>query len=285
MGQNMRWSLNELYLNFQSESFNEDMVKLDQTIVEVKEWSKYSLKSLENPVDKIELFLQKQIQLSNLFSKLMSFAALTASVEAKNQEALITMDNLYEKQNQLTESFVTFEKWLASLENLDEIIQASELLKEHNFFLKKIIERSKYLLSEEQEVIIAKMSNTGSKAWEKLQNMLTSTLLVDVNINGEVEKLPLPVVRNMAYDSDASVRKKAYHAELDAYQKIEESSAACLNGIKGEVLTVSSLRGYASPLEQTVFESRIDHETLDVMLEAMKESLPDFQGYYRKKAK
>ena len=24
---------------FQSESFNEDMVKLDQTIVEVKEWS------------------------------------------------------------------------------------------------------------------------------------------------------------------------------------------------------------------------------------------------------
>src|SRR5690554_58821 len=116
MGQNMRWSLNELYLNFQSESFNEDMVKLDQTIVEVKEWSKYSLKSLENPVDKIELFLQKQIQLSNLFSKLMSFAALTASVEAKNQEALITMDNLYEKQNQLTESFVTFEKWLASLE-------------------------------------------------------------------------------------------------------------------------------------------------------------------------
>ena len=36
-------------------------------------------------------------------------------------------------------------------------------------------------------------------------------------------------------------------------------------------------------MEETIIKSRIDQETLDVMLDAIKESLPDFQRYYRKK--
>ncbi|MGI6527374.1 MAG: M3 family oligoendopeptidase [Caldicoprobacterales bacterium] len=284
MNQNMRWSLEELYPSFQSENFQEDLSTLDQIIEEVKQWAKFSLKSFENPVEKIELYINKEIQLSLLFSKLMSYAALVSSVEARNQDALNTIEKLQVKYNELTEPWVLFEKWLASLENLDQVIQSSDLLREHTYFLKQIIERSKYLLSEEQEIIIAKMSHTGSKAWTKLHNLLTSTLLVDLEIDGKAEGLPLPVVRNMAYDANAAIRKKAYEAELNAYRKIEESSAACLNGIKGEVLTVSKLRGYASPLEETIINSKIDRDTLDAMLDAMRESLPVFRRYYRKKA-
>ena len=70
MSLNMRWSLHELYPSFQSKSFHDDMEKLDQTIKEIREWTKFSLKSLENPIEKVELFIQKEIQLSSLFSKL-----------------------------------------------------------------------------------------------------------------------------------------------------------------------------------------------------------------------
>ncbi|HHY82764.1 MAG TPA: M3 family oligoendopeptidase [Clostridiales bacterium] len=280
----MRWSLDELYTSFQSESFNNDIEKLDQLIKEVKAWAKTNLKNHEDAKSKAEYYISKEIQLSQLFSKLMAYSSLTVSVEAKNQDALKAMDKLHVKHNELVESSVAFEKWLSSVENLDKLIECSDILKEHEFYLRQIVERSKYLLSEELEVLIAKMSNTGSKAWEKLQNVLTSTLLVDMEIDGEQKQLPLPVVRNMAYDSNADTRRKAYEAELKAYKKIEESSAACLNGIKGEVLTVSELRGYNSPLEETIIKSRIDQLTLDTMLEAMKESLPDFHRYYRKKA-
>ena len=94
----------------------------------------------------------------------------------------------------------------------------------------------------------------------------------------------MPVVRNIAHSKDAALRKKAYEAELEAYRKIEESSAAALNGIKGEVLTTSELRGYASPLEETLINSRMDEETLNAMLDAIREYLPVFRKYYRKKA-
>ena len=88
----------------------------------------------------------------------------------------------------------------------------------------------------------------------------------------------------MAYDKDEKVRKRAYEAEIASYTKIEEGVAAALNGIKGEVLTICEFRGYKSPLEQTLINSRMDEESLNVMLEAMKESMPKFREYLKRKA-
>ena len=161
-------------------------------------------------------------------------------------------------------------KFIGQLDNLDEIINASELLKEHYFYLNQIRDRNKYLLSEKEEVLISKCKIQASTA-SKLQNMLSSTLMVDIKLNGEVKQLPLPIIRNMAYDKDKDIRITAYNAELEAYKKIQESSAACLNGIKGEVLTTSKLRGYESPLEETLIQSRMDEETLNAMLSAIEE--------------
>ena len=64
--------------------------------------------------------------------------------------------------------------------------------------------------------------------------------------------------------------------EIKSYKKVEEGVAAALNGIKGEVITISNIRGYKSPLQMTLLDSRMDEESLNAMLSAMKESLPVF---------
>ena len=281
---NMRWNLDSLYTSFESQDFKNDLEKCYNKIDEIKNWTKENLNSVDNAKAKIETSLKSQIDFYTLFSKLSAFARLTASVDAKNEMALKTADKLQNKITELTEPSVVFEKWLKSLDNLDEIINSSDFLKEHKFFLKETAKKAEYLLTEEEEIIISKMSNTGSKAWSNLQNVVGSTLLVDITIDGEEKKLPLPVVRNLAHHKDPKVRKKAYEAELKAYEKIEESSAAALNGIKGEVLTICEMRGYESPLEKTLIQSRMDKETLDAMLTAMKESLPTFHKYFKRKA-
>lgn len=280
----MRWSLDALYPSFESDSFSRDRENLDKEIEKVRAWSKQQLSSKAEPVAKMESYLASLTTIYQLYSRLMAFAELTASTDAKNQKALQTIDQLQVVGVELVEPGVLFQKWLGSLENLDSLIASSKLLKEHRFYLTEIANNNKYLLSEKEEIVIAKMKNTGSNAWAKLQELLTSTLLVDITIDGVEKQLPLPVVRNMAYEKDAQVRKLAYEAELNSYKKIEESSAASLNGIKGEVITNAKLRGYQSPLEKTLLDSRMDQETLDAMLTAMRESLPAFHKFYRKKA-
>ncbi|MFS8541372.1 MAG: M3 family oligoendopeptidase, partial [Tissierellales bacterium] len=215
---------------------------------------------------------------------LISFASLTSAVDAKNELALKYLDKLQMKYAETTKSFYQFKRFIASIEALDEIIESSQFLKEHRFYLNEIKLSTKYMLSQEEEVLISKMKNTGSKAWAKLQNMVTSTLLVDIEMDGELKKLPLPVVRNMAYSADKTLRKKAYEAELESYKKIEDTSCACLNGIKGEVITLCNLRGYKSPLEETLIKSRMDEKILKAMFTAIEESLPVFHKYFRKKA-
>ena len=280
----MRWSLNELYSSFESIEYENDLKKLDNLIEDYIIWSDANLNSQENSVEKIEKYIEFNKELSTVFSKLASFASLTNAVEARNEDSLKYLDQLNVKLTETTRPDVQFKNFIKSIENLDNLILKSELLKEHEFFLKRIKEQTKYMLSEKEEVLIAKMSTTGSDAWSKLQNMISSTLMIDISIDGEKEKLPLPAVRNLAYDKDPIKRKAGYKAELEAYKKIEESSAAAINGIKGEVITVSKLRGYKSPLDETIVKSRMDKESLDAMLVAMEEFLPVFHKYFRKKA-
>lgn len=280
----MRWSLNELYSSFDSKEYKEDLRKLDSKIEEYQKWSDENLDSNENVVEKIEQYVRYNRDLSTLFSKLARYASLVNAVEAKNENSLKYLDKLNVKSTELTAPDVKFKKFIKDIEDLDEIISSSDLLKEHEFYLKRIKEKTQYMLSEKEEVLISKMATTGSAAWSKLQNMVSSTLMVDINIDGEDKRLPLPAVRNLAYDKDPTKRKAGYDAEMEAYKKIEESSAAAINGIKGEVITTSKLRGYTSPLDETLVKSRMDKETLDAMLTAMEEFLPVFHKYFKKKA-
>lgn len=279
-----RWSLKELYDSFESKEFKEDLIRCDKFIDKIKEISETFADSKEENIKKLENYISVDNEFFHLSFKLLSFCQLSLSVETTNVEALKYLEVIEEKITELAEPNTKVAKWIGKLQNLDDIIGSSTILKEHNFYLKEIQQNNKYVLSEKEETIISKMRNTGSSAWSKLQDLTLSNLLVKININGKEEKLPLTVVRNMAYDANDNIRKTAYIAELAAYSEIEDVSAACLNGIKGEVITVDKLRGYKSPLEESLISSKMDQKTLDSMFSAISEYLPVFRKYFRKKA-
>jgi len=279
---NMKWSLEELYESFTDKQYLDDFDRCDLLIDKINSFSRSSLDNFDECELKIEKILNYLIDYYEIYSLLRTFTFLSLSTDTRNEQAAKLLEKLNKKNTNIKKPMVRMKKWLANLDNLDEIIKKNTFIREHSFFLEELIEENKYMLSEEEESIISQMKNTGSRAWTKLQQDLTSTLMVKVE--NEEKDLPLPVVRNMAHDKDPVIRKKAYHAELNAYKKIDEPIAASLNGIKGEVITTTELRGYKSPLEKTLIDSRMDYETLQTMITAIKESLPLFHNYYRHKA-
>lgn len=280
----MKWSLKELYESFESPEFLRDSKRILTLIEEVNAYAEKEFQEVEKAKEKLETYLHYEMEMSNLVSRVMGFANLTMSTDARNEAAREHFSRIAMKLSAITKAEVLFKRFVQKLENLEEIIRGSAFLTEHRFLLEEAKKEGQYLLSDAEEMLIAKMSNTGSKAWTNLQNILTSTLLVEMKKEGENVSLPLPAVRNLAYDKDPAVRKAAYEAELAAYKKVEESSAAALNGIKGEVLTVSELRGFETPLHETLFQSRMEKETLDAMFDAIRESLPSFRKYLKRKA-
>lgn len=278
-----RWNLDRLYTSFDSKEFKEDMDKCRQYIAELNSWVDEKVANYSDPKRKLEDYIGFNTKILEISTKLLAYSQLTLSVDTKNVKAMVSLESVEAGLSELAEPHAKFEKWISGVQDLDSIIKSSNLLMEHKFYLENIVEKSKYLLSDKEELVIAKMKNTGSSAWTKLKDLITSTLLVEIEVDGENKKLPLSLVRNMAYDKDSSVRKRAYEAELKAYKNIEDTAAACLNGIKGEVITLNKLRGYKSPLDETLLNSRIDEETLNAMLTAMKESFPSFRKFYKTK--
>ena len=170
---------------------------------------------------------------------------------------------------------------VAELEDLDAIMDADPALEPYRFLLESIRRDSKYLLTDREEELFARMNISGASAWESLRDNLTSS--VKVEYDGGITNLS--AIRNLAYDPDPAVRKSAYEAELACYDKIKDSVAYALNSIKLQVINECQVRGYASPLDKALYQSRMKRETLDALLGAMDEYLPKFWQYLRAKGK
>lgn len=275
---NKEWSLEVLYKGYDDPKFESDEKEVDKLIEEFSECAK----NLDgDPKEVLKKAIGITLKLNEKASDLFSFASLSQSTNTSDTKAASILGRLSAKMSATAVPNTTLTKYVSGLDNLQEIIDSDPLLKEHEFYLKDIKERDKYTLSPEVEKAISLYEISGSSAWSDLQSYLTST--VPVEYNGKTTNLS--DIRNLAYDADPAVRKSAYEAELKAYDRIKDSIAFSLNSIKMEVIRHCQLRGYESPLDETLKNAHMKKETLDALLGAMKEYLPKFWEYMKAKAK
>ena len=163
--------------------------------------------------------------------------------------------------------------------------QAQGDLQGHTFYLKEAAEQSRYLMSETEETLASELSLSGARAWEKLRGVVTSQLKIPFELDGQAKELPITVVQNFRTGADGELRRRAHEAELAGWASVREPLAACLNGIKGTVITLYKRRGRIDALHQALDQARLDRETLETMLAAMQSSFPVFRRYWQAKAK
>lgn len=273
------WSLDDLYKGFDDPAFQHDMKQLQTLIKEINELPKQL--SHEKETDSLVSLLQAEEQLSELISRLGSYISLRQSTNTTDSETTAYMGQLEQIASMSTKALAMCDRFIADVQDLDACIQENEFLKEYAYVLHTTKKDGEHLLSDDVEEVIAKLNISAGSAWENLQSYLTSTL----NVAYDGKNITLSEVRNMAYSSDPAIRKAAYEAEVKAYEPIKESVAFALNNIKSQVNTICELRGFASPLDMTLYYSRMERKTLDAMMESMKEYLPYFHEYLKQKAK
>ncbi len=277
---NMRWDLTPLYESFESELFINEMKKLDSISKDIVKWAENNLDNYDDTKGKIEHYLKFGIESDYLIDKLYRFIHLTRAVNSIDEDARKYSDIIREKISFLTKPEVMFMKWMKKVD-VEKEAEKSDLIKEHLFILNEIKEKAEYMLSEDEEILVSDMMRTGSSSW----SMFHSTLVSDLTAEIDGKEIPISIVRSMSSDISQKKRKKGYDAEMKAYETIAMPSSYCINSIKGEVISLSKKRGYKSPLQMTLKDSRMSEETLNTMLKAIKGRLPIFRKYFIKKAK
>ena len=276
---NYEWSLDVLYKGYDDPKFAEDSAKLDEALARTNKFAE-EIASMPHREAVLEYIRQgEEDQL--LLMKLYSYASLRMSANTRDTESASVTGRLMGKLGSTAKARTKIETYIASLADLDALIASEPLLKEYEYMLHNLRDAQKHKLSDECEEIAALYNISGGSAWSDLQSYLTSSVTAEYR----GEKLNLSSVRNLAYSPDAAVRKDAYEAEIACYEKIKDPVAFSINSIKLQVINGARLRGFASPLEQVLFNSHMTRETLDALLDSMREHMDLFRRYLRIKAK
>ena len=272
------WDLTVFYKDFDDPEFKDDLARLPK---EIDAFTAAIAAPAEDEVKKLVSLVHQEEALSNLFERLSLMIGLTLSVDANNKAANAAMAPLMRAVMGSSLASNAFSRYLASLENLDAIIDADDELKARAFALREAAEDAKHQLPEALEKPVLKMQLSGGEAFSHLRDKLDATLLVDY----DGKQIPLSAVRALAYDGDADTRRRAYEAELASYKKIELPMSFCLNNLKAEGETMAALKGYKGVLDMALAHSRMDEKTLEAMWTAIREALPELREYFKAKGR
>ena len=287
-----RWDLSNVYPSLESEDFKAAVGNFKTQVSDLEDYFEEVVsKTDENtPPDQLGPIVGDVV---DRFNKAYTLSATIApyiysfvTTDSRDKTANRVLSEYEQISLPMQNLDVQLKAWLGKVaRTLDASLEHSASAKAHAFMLKEAAHQSKFLMSKTEEALAAELSLSGGNAWGKLQGTVTSQLTVDFELDGESQKLPMPALINLRTHADEETRHRAYDAENKAWDSVRETLAACLNGVKGEVITLNKRRGRKDALESAIEQARIDRPTLEAMLEAMKASFPVFEKYFKHKAK
>ena len=280
----MNWDLSKLYRGFDDVQFTSDMKRLEEMIQGVDSQLQ-SLPEQTDDVNQIKTLLKDINAVSDLLGRLNAFVFLTLAADANCEAALAPHDRVLKLANEAEIMMSAFVRWCGANPALVDLCEKDDELRAYLPLVRSAVERARHLIDPSLEREVREMQLSGGKAWMRLRDELFAGLSIRLTLKGEEKELPLSAVRNLTFDADPTVREAAFRAELAAYPRIETAMAACLNGIKGEALTMARLQHYDSVLDWSLTQARMDRSTLDALTEAIRESYPAFRRYFSMKAR
>jgi oligoendopeptidase F len=285
------WQLDTIYPGLESDAFTTDFDTWTAAIDQLTAYfdaHQIDLRDSATPSasmesDTLDTAISELNRVQQLGHQLYAYVMGFVSTDSRNLQAQTWMSRLQIVMAELEKLEPRFVAWVGGLD-LESAIQRSELVRDHAYILEKAQIQAAHLMSPAEESLAAELNVTGGRAWSKFYSNFSSQITATVEIEGEPQTLPMTTLRNLAYEPDRDLRRRAYEAELAAWEAHAMPIAAAMNSIKGQANTLNRRRGWASPRDVALFNNAITGATLDAMLETAKDYFPQFRRYLKAKA-
>lgn len=287
-----RWDMTNVYPSLDSKQFKNAVKSFKSMLDDMEAFLKKASKAdAKTDPKKLGKILGESVERFNTLYELSGtigpYIYSFITTDSRNKEAMRILSEFEQMNVQTSVLNTKFTAWAGKLGKaaIKKAVKNNPAAKAHEFILLEAAEQSKYLMSETEEMLAAELTLSGGNAFGKLQGTLTSQMTVDFELDGEVKKMPMPALINLRSHPDEATRRRGYEAENKAWEEVQETLAACLNGVKGETLVLDKKRGREDNLHASIDSARMDRATLEAMLGAMKDSFPMFRRYFKHKAK
>lgn len=289
---NPRWNMSNVYPSLESKQFGAAVADYKKQVAALGKFfdSKLAPLGAKTPVSTLAPLVGQTVDRINKIQSLSGtigpFVYAYVTTDSRDKVAMKAMSELEQATLPMEKLIVRFRAWLGKLgPKLEQVAAKNKSAGAHAFMLNEAAEQSKYQMADDMEALASELSLSGGNAFEKLQGTVTSQLSVDFELDGKMQKMPMPALINLRSHADESVRHRGYDAENIAWESVKETLAACLNGVKGHANTLNKRRGRKDAVHSALDAARIDRKTLEAMMGAMEASFPMFRRYFKAKAK
>ena len=290
------WDLSNVYVSLESDEFKKGIDDLKNQIDALEAYCtgnkigrlvNHEGETPDRSVKEIvDGYLNRMNILLRHYGTLNAFIASYVTTDSYNALAKRVESELEIMGVRVEKIDVRFRGYVGSIAaSLPSMLASSGPSKDHKFYLEETAVQSRYLMSEAEESLATELELSGGNAWTKLQGTVCSQLTVNFQLDGKTQKMPITAIINLSHHPDPEVRRRAYEAELLAWENVKEPLAAALNGVKGTTVTLCKRRGRLDALHASLDQARIDRETLNTMLAVMESYFPSFRRYLKAKAK
>lgn len=283
MTQPETWDISILYGGFDDPRWQADMRSAQEASLEALAYGKgltpegFREETCAEALTRIDRALR-------LTSQTTTYANMLHIADSGRRDALDMLEALDEAGANNTAAVSALSR-LIQRTGMAERLAECPALKDYAAFFRRQAVAALHALPEETEAAVLRMQQTGGQSWSRLRGILEASMTAEVELDGVTQTLPVTKVRALFSSGDPAVRHQALLADIEAGRKSSVVFAACLNGIKGEALTIARMKSFESVLDWMLFISRMERATLDALNAAIVEALPAFRRFLKAKAR
>jgi oligoendopeptidase F len=231
-------------------------------------------------------------EIQELAARAGYYAALRFSTDTADPANGALMQWVQEQETQIQTMLLFFElEWAALPNERAEQILQGEGLDFARHHLRNVRRYRDHLLSEPEERIVTEKALTGSSAWTRLFEELTSVIEVelpadDQNGGGEdSRRVPLEIALSRLQEADREVRRTSAEAVTTALAPGLRTRAFLFNTLLADKATEDRLRGYGHWLAARNLANEASDESVAALIEAVRGRYEIPRRWYRLKAR
>ena len=220
-------------------------------------------------------------EIQELVGRAGTYAGLCFSVDTADPAAGALMQEVQERGTEIETTLLFFElEWAAlSDEQVDRLLE-DERLAFAAHYLRSARRYREHLLTEAEEKILAEKAVTGSSAWSRLFDELTSA----IEVNLPEEKVALDVALSRLALPDRELRRSTAEAVTSALAPGLRTRAYLFNTLLADKAIDDRLRHYPSWLASRNLSNEASDESVAALVEAVRARYELPRRWYRLKA-
>lgn len=271
---NETWAIEEL--------FESDEVFLDG-IEDLKKMSDIFVKKYKecNSSDQIYEALEAYSEIAALTDRLSTFASITTEVDTSNSSVMKRFANFANEMSKIDANLSFFESMLAKTDK-SLLEETKTSYPEYKYYIDRLIDNSKYLLSDETEKVLANLIPTFDAPYKSYSDIRYADMdFEDFEYDGEEIVLNHNTFEEfLEADPRDDLRREAFKRYHDVLRKYQNSDASVYTTHVENEKRISDIRGYDTVFDYLLSRQDVDKEIYENHIDTIMEELAPHMRKY-----